>query len=55
MGCGALCSDSGPLSYAELVLLVDNDESEAVEEDVFFQEGLGADDYIDLGLGYFGQ
>ena len=43
-----LVLEGGPLLHAEAVLLVDHDHAEAVELDRLLDEGVGADEHVDL-------
>ena len=48
-------AERGPLADAEFVLLVDDDEAELGEADVFLHDGVRADDEVDFAGGDFGE
>ncbi len=48
-------AEGGALADAEFVLLVDDDEAELGEADVFLDDGVGADDEVDFAGGDFGE
>ena len=52
---GAQCLDALLVAHAEAVLLVDDQQAEPLEADVFLQQPMGADDDVQTAVGHLGE